>query len=152
MQLNADRAQVCLTSTDHSASAWHVCRAGTQHGADTQPQRHLVSQPARTSVSHTAEHGLGNGTLALTAPSWGGQFTTKMAFKYLFPTPNLSTRRKKTANLLLQLPAQWSSPPFSGQPFQTTQSWFCQRLCLQSSRQRTPGHVCEVKRYKHEQW
>lgn len=38
-----------------------------------------------------------------------------------FPYPNFSTRWKKTANLLLQLPVQWSSPQFWGQPFQTIQ-------------------------------
>lgn len=121
MQVTAARVQVCLTSVDHSVSAWHICRAGPHHGADSQPQWHLVNQPAKTSVSHTAEHGLGNGTLALTALSWSGHFTSKMAFEYSFPTPNFSTQRKKTANLLLQLPARWSSPPSLGQPFQTTQ-------------------------------
>lgn len=50
---------------------------------------------------------------------------------------------KKTANVLLQLPAQWSSPQSLGQLFQIVQLQFCQHLCLQSSHQRTPEHFCE---------
>lgn len=63
--------------------------------------------------------------------------------QYLLLSPNFSTQWKKTTNVLLQLPAQWSSPPSLGQLFQTIQLQFCQCLCLQSSHQRIPEHFCE---------
>lgn len=62
---------------------------------------------------------------------------------YFSVQTSVSTQWKKTTNVLLQLPAQWSSPLSLGQLFQTIQLQFCQCLCLQSSHQRIPEHFCE---------
>lgn len=89
-------------------------------------------------------HILGASACARVPVNEDPQFTAETALnKHCLPKPNLSTQWKKTANVLLQLPMQWSSPRSLGQLFQTIQLQFCQHLCLQSSHQRTPEYFCE---------
>ena len=109
--------------TSHNCISW------------TKPQG---PEKTHTSAQPSGWHSrTGSTELRLTVHNWN-------SIKQIFTSQyKLEYQWKKTANVLLQLPAQWSSPQSLGQLFQTVQLRFCQLLCLRSSHQRTPEHFCE---------